>query len=66
MKIQFRIWHVLVSTLLAALGTVYIQHRRYHSKLELKIQQLDLSLRATNCLIYAKVETVGELIEKTD
>lgn len=66
MKFQFRIWHTLIVVLLAALVTIYLRDRHFQSKLDTKIEQLDLSLRATNCLIYARVETVEELIEKDE
>jgi DNA-directed RNA polymerase subunit alpha len=66
MKIQFRIWHILVATVLAAAATVYSQHRHHQSKLDQEIDQLGLSLRATNCLIYDDVETVRDLIEKNE
>lgn len=66
MKLQFRISHILVATLLVAVGILYLQHRHAQSKLEMKIEQLDLSLRAINCLIYGEVETVRDLIERDE
>ena len=66
MKFQFRIWHILIVMLLAALVTIYFQDRHLQSKLDMKIEQLDLSIRATNCLIYGEVETVRELIERDE
>jgi len=35
-------------------------------KLKIPIQELELSVRASNCLESAKVETVGELVKMTD
>jgi len=35
-------------------------------KLGMPIQELELSVRASNCLESAKVETVGQLVEKTE
>jgi len=35
-------------------------------KLNMPIQELDLSVRATNCLESVKIQTVGELVKKTD
>ncbi len=35
-------------------------------KLSMPIQELELSVRASNCLESAKVETVGQLVEKTE
>jgi len=36
------------------------------NKLDMPIQELELSVRANNCLESAKVETVGQLVEMTD
>jgi len=66
MKIQFRIWQILLVTVLVAVGTVYLQHRHHQFKLDQEIDQLGLSIRATNCLIYGNVETVRDLIEKNE
>src|SRR5205085_12085357 len=35
-------------------------------KMNMTIQELDLSVRATNCLESAKIQTVRELVRKTD
>src|SRR5207248_8075678 len=35
-------------------------------KLDMSIQELDLSVRANNCLESAKIQTVRELVKKTD
>ena len=35
-------------------------------KLDMRIEELDLTVRARNCLDSARIETVGELISKTD
>jgi DNA-directed RNA polymerase subunit alpha len=35
-------------------------------KLNMPIQELELSVRASNCLESAKIETVGELVKRTD
>jgi DNA-directed RNA polymerase subunit alpha len=35
-------------------------------KLNMPIQELELSVRASNCLESAKIETVGELVKMTD
>ncbi len=66
MKLQFRISHILIVTLLVAVGVLHLQHRHIQSQLDRKIEQLDLSLRATNCLIYGEVETVRDLIERDE
>jgi DNA-directed RNA polymerase subunit alpha len=35
-------------------------------KLDMRIEELDLTVRARNCLDSAKIETVGELVSKSD
>jgi DNA-directed RNA polymerase subunit alpha len=35
-------------------------------KLSVPVQELELSVRASNCLEAAKIETVGQLAQKTD
>ena len=53
----------------------YIQEREYmiqkeekvtNSKLDMKIEDLDLSVRSYNCLKRANINTVGELTQKTE
>jgi DNA-directed RNA polymerase subunit alpha len=36
------------------------------NKLDMTVQELDLSVRANNCLESAKIDTVRELVKKTD
>ena len=35
-------------------------------KLDMRVEELDLTVRARNCLDSARIETVGELVSKTD
>src|SRR5881398_2720238 len=37
-----------------------------HQKLNMTVQELDLSVRANNCLESAKIQTVRDLVQKTD
>lgn len=66
MKPQFRIWHLLILMAIVAIsitGRKVYQARVLEAKLNTQIESLDLSLRATNCLLYGRVKTVRQLIE---
>ena len=63
MKFQFRIWHILLATILAAVAVVAVQHWRHQAKLKMGIGEVGFSLRAHNCLQYAEIQTIGELVQ---
>ena len=67
MQFQFRIWHILVATFLVAIALILHHNWQYQSKLDTRIDQLNISWRAKNCLIFGgDIETVRELIQKSE
>ena len=69
MEIRFTIRHLLLLMLLT--GTMIAGVRWYkatvlNAKLRIPISELDLSSRAQNCLEYAGVETVRELVRLSE
>lgn len=64
MKLRFKLWHLFAVITVAAVATIGTQRYLYEIKLNTPIEDLEISVRATNCLHYEGIDFLRQLIQR--